>query len=341
MAWVLLFVASAAVVVAAGTVLSREGDAIAEYTGVGRVWIGSILLAGATSLPELATDVSAVRLAAPDLAAGDLFGSSMANMLILGLLELTPPRREVLRTVTLDHALAACLAVVVTASALVLIVLRPAGPWLGVVPPSTPLVLAYAFGTRAIYRHVSRERHADASRVAAAVAPRAASEGAARARGLRSAVLRFAAAALVVLLVAPLFARAAKELAVITGLGTSLVGAWLVGFSTSLPELVASLAAVRMGAFDLAVGNLFGSNGFNMAIFFVLDLASPGGSAFAALSPVHVVTGLVGVLLTALGLAAIVYRAERRFAMLEPDAVLIVLAYFVGLGTIALYAARL
>lgn len=153
----LLFLASAAVIVAAGTVLSRQADAIAERTGIGRVWVGSILLAGATSLPELATDVFAVRLDAADLAAGDLFGSSMANMLILAVIELIAPRRKVFRTVTLDHALAACLALVLTATALVLVVLHPARAWGGVVPPSTLLVAMYGLGTRAIHRHVSRE----------------------------------------------------------------------------------------------------------------------------------------------------------------------------------------
>ena len=76
------FLASGAVIVAAGTVLAKSGDAIAEHTRLGRVWIGSVLLAGATSLPELTTDVAAVRLGVPDLAAGDLFGSSLANMLL-------------------------------------------------------------------------------------------------------------------------------------------------------------------------------------------------------------------------------------------------------------------
>src|SRR3546814_20923918 len=59
-----------------------------DASGIGRVWIGTILLAGATSLPELATDVAAVKIGAADLAAGDLFGSSMANMLIFALVGL-------------------------------------------------------------------------------------------------------------------------------------------------------------------------------------------------------------------------------------------------------------
>lgn len=329
----ILFLTSAAAIVAAGTVLSRQADAIAERTGIGRVWVGSILLAGATSLPELATDISAVRLDAADLAAGDLFGSSMANMLILALIELAAPRRKVFRTVTLDHALAACLALVLTATALVLVVLRPARALGGLVPPSALLVVAYALGTRAIYRHVSRGG-GEGTSPGPTERPTAGASGT-----LRSAIGWFALAAAVILVVAPVFASSAKDLAVVTGLGTSVVGAWLVGFATSLPELVTSVSAVRMGALDLAVGNLFGSNGFNMAIFFALDLVSPGGSVFATLSPVQVVTGLCGLILTALGLAAIVYRAERRYAMLEPDAFLIVAAYVAGLAVIQRFAA--
>jgi cation:H+ antiporter len=108
------------------------------------------------------------------------------------------------------------------------------------------------------------------------------------------------------------------------------VGTWLVGLATSLPELVASLAAVRMGAYDLAVGNLFGSNAFNMAILLPLDLAQPG-SLFAVVDPSHALTGLFAVVLMSLGVAAIVYRAKRKFAMVEPDSLLILAAYLVAL----------
>jgi cation:H+ antiporter len=85
-----------------------------------------------------------------------------------------------------------------------------------------------------------------------------------------------------------------------------------------------------MGAFDLAVGNLFGSNACNMAVFFVLDLVQPG-SLFAALDPSHAVSALFAVVLMSIGLAAIVYRAKRRFAMLEPDSILMLVAYALAL----------
>ena len=78
-AWLIL-AGSAVVIVYAGTKLSRYGDDIADLTGLGRLWIGVVLMAAATSLPELFTTVSAAWIDAPDLAAGDLLGAGMANM---------------------------------------------------------------------------------------------------------------------------------------------------------------------------------------------------------------------------------------------------------------------
>jgi cation:H+ antiporter len=311
------FVLSGIVVVLAGTALTRHADAIADATNLGRLWIGSVLLAGATSLPELATDVAAVRLGALDLAVGDLFGSSMANMLILAVIDLLWPRRQLLQNVALDHVLSASLAISLNALAVVLIAMRPTESLLGVGWGSVALFLAYIAGTRAVYRHATRERARSIG---------AATVNSADAPSLRSSVLGFAIAALVVLAAAPVFAWSAQGIAVITGLGNTFVGTWLVGLSTSLPELVACLAAVRIGSLDLAVGNLFGSNAFNMAIFLALDVAQPG-SLFAMADPSHVLSGSAAVVLMALGVAAIVYRAKRRFAMLEPDSLLMLFAY--------------
>jgi cation:H+ antiporter len=320
MIYAAVFLAAGALVVAAGAALARYGDAIADLSGLGRLWIGSVLLAAATSLPELGTDIAAVRLGAPDLAAGDLFGSSMANMLILAVIDLWPARRRVLRNATLDHALSACLAIVLTALAAVLVLARPGASFLSVSPGSVLLLALYLGGTRAVYRHVRRGQAVQAAETTPVPSGLT----------MRGALLRFGAAAAVVLAVAPVLAWSARGLASATGLGTTFLGTWLVGLTTSLPELATSLAAVRLGAFDLAVGNLFGSNAFNMALFFVLDLVQPG-SIFAGLDPNHALSALFGAILTSLGLAAIVYRAERRYGLLEPDSALMLLAYLLGL----------
>ena len=323
MIYVLAFLASGVVVVFAGTALARHADAIAESTKLGRLWIGAVLLAGATSLPELTTDLFAVRFGATDLAVGDLFGSSMANMLILALIDIIPPRKQVLQQATLDHALAASLAIALNAIAAILVVTRPEFTVLRMGIGSVVLFLTYVAGTRAVYRQAI-------SAGAMLAVPTLAEDIARPQPSLRRSILGFVVAAAVILLAAPGFAWSAKGIAEISGLGNTFVGTWIVGLSTSLPELVASLAAVRMGSFDLAVGNLFGSNAFNMAIFFALDLAQPG-SLFAALDPNHALSGLFAVVLMSLGLAAIVYRAKKRFAMIEPDSFLMLAIYLLGI----------
>ena len=149
-------------------------------------------------------------------------------------------------------------------------------------------------------------------------------------------IVGFAAASLVILVVAPVFAASAQALADITGLATSLIGTWLVGLATSLPELVTSLAAVRLKAYDLAVGNLFGSNAVNMLMFLPLDIAQPGGSIFAAIHPVHALTAVIGIVLMALGHAAIVLRATGHGKLLEPSGALMMAIYAAGLWLIYL-----
>ena len=74
------------IILFAGIKLARYGDAIAEKTGLGRVWIGLVLLAAITSMPELVTGVSSVALVKPpepDLAMGTLLGSCSLNLAIL------------------------------------------------------------------------------------------------------------------------------------------------------------------------------------------------------------------------------------------------------------------
>ncbi|MCS7172048.1 MAG: hypothetical protein N0A24_01320 [Armatimonadetes bacterium] len=325
----LAFVASGGLIVLAGVAIAWYSETIAETTGLGRMWVGAVLLAGATSLPELTTDIFAVRLDAVDLAVGDLFGSSMANMLILAVLDLLFPRKEVLRRATLDHVLTVSLAILLTALATVFVLARPELLVFWIDLASLLLFLVYLAGARAIHHHVRyqsarTELYAPGWQVETQLV-------------LRRAVVGWTLAAIGLLGVAPVFVWSAHGIAEITGLGDTFIGTWLVGLTTSMPELVTSIVAVRMGAVDLAIGNLFGSNAFNMALFLPLDLVQPA-SLFAAADPDHVLSGLVGITLMSLGLVAVVYRAERRFLLLEWGSLLMLAAY--GLGVWLLYRVR-
>jgi cation:H+ antiporter len=148
---------------------------------------------------------------------------------------------------------------------------------------------------------------------------------------LRRALFGFGAATAVLILVVPFLVSSSAEIARITGLGTGFVGMVLVASVTSLPELVSALAAIRLGAFDMAVGNLFGSNIFNMFALALVDVFYTQGRFLGAIDPAFALAGLLGLLLTSLGLIGNLARLERRFVFVELDALLLIIVYLAGL----------
>lgn len=329
--WLLLFIVTGGLVAWAGVNLVRAGDEIARLAGFSRLVAGVLLLGVATSLPEIATDVSASLAGSPDLAVGDLFGSSMANMAVLAVIDLIH-RHRVWPSVEIGHARVASAAIGLTALARLGILTPPgvAVGWLGL----DTLAIAVAYVAM-----VAWMRRSPSGRFGGSALLPVATGWTKPARGqLRPAVLSFAVAAVVILGAAPLLARSARELATATGLGETFVGAAALALATSLPELVAAIAAVRIGAHDLAVGNLFGSNAFNMAALLFADAAYLPGPMLAAVDPSQAVAGTSAVLMMALALAALVHGTETRARRLEPDALLLLLAYLGGL--VAIWSAR-
>lgn len=330
MIW-LVFAASAAAIVVAGARLSRYGDQIADLTGVGRLWIGVVLMSAATSLPEVFTTVSAAWMDAPDLAAGDLFGAGLSNMLTLGLIDLLHRQKRVWQRAALGHTLTAALAMMLTGLAAFFVLLPVNVPHLGVGLGSLTLFILYVLGMRLVFRQEDMERRQREQEALVHGIAGQQDGGTSRRDELRRAGIGFAAGAMVLLVAAPFLAWSAERIAEETGTTATFIGTSLVAITTSLPELVTSIAAVRLGAFDLAVGNLFGSNAFNMAAFFFADVAYRGGGLLSSVSPVHVMTALWSILMMNLGLMGIIYRAEKRFMLIEPDSLLMIVAYVLGL----------
>ena len=133
------------------------------------------------------------------------------------------------------------------------------------------------------------------------------------------------------MIAAPILASSANQIAEQSGVSSGFIGTSLVAIATSLPELVTTLAAVRLGAFDLAVGNLFGSNAFNMAAFFFVDTAYRSGPLLNVVLDTHAMTALWSILLMSTALMGIIYRVEKRYMLIEPDSFVIILGYCLGL----------
>ena len=334
---VLVFLVSAAVLVWAGSSLAGYADQIAERMRMSRLFVGTLMLAFATSLPEVVTDITAARAGAPDLAVGDLFGSSMANMAILGIIDLLY-RGKVWPSVELGHARVAAVAIGLTSIALLNLLTRSEVGigWVGFAP--ILIMLLYILSIAWFRRMPLLARPGlDAPQIPLRK-PTGWSEKASKI-SLRGLWARFGMSALLILVTAPIVTLSVKAIADSTGIAQTFLGAALLAVTTSLPELVASIASVRIGAYDMAVGNLFGSNVANMSVLLFADIAFTDGPILAAVSQSQVVAAIGAILLMAVAVAAIVGESERtRLRKLEPDAIVLLVIYGALLGTIAYYS---
>jgi len=289
-----------------GAKLARYGDKIAEKTGLGGIWVGLLLLAAATSLPELITGIGAVTLVGggegANLALGAVFGSNMFNLLIIALIDTMYRSGPLLSGVSRGHVLLAALGILLIAFAGGSILLGTE-VWDGVIGwvsiYSVVLVLLYLWGSGRIFRREQRQPEARALRY--------------ESTSPRRAYLGFAIAALVIVGAGIWLALIGEEIAAGTGWDTTFVGSLFLAATTSLPELVVCIVALRIGATDMAIANMLGSNMFNMGIVIAGDdLFYRSGSIFSAASSGHVFSAAIAILMTLIVIAGLVFRSRRK-----------------------------
>ncbi|MCA9920844.1 MAG: sodium:calcium antiporter [Anaerolineales bacterium] len=319
MVWI-EFLLSAAVVVYAAIKLAEYGDIIAVRTKLGGLFVGTIFLAGATSLPELIASISSFQSGVPNLAAGNFFGSNMVNVLLLAIVDLINYQVPLLRRIAISHALTAGLTTVLMLVAIISLA-ADIDLTIGWVGWDSLLMIVLYFGGIWLIQRESR---------GPGPAPTAPEPGP-EFPTLRRGVIGFVITAVVIMVVVPFLVDASSEIAVITGLGTGFVGTALLSVVTSLPELLAALAAMRMNAFDMAVGNLFGSSVFNMLGLGIADFFFLDGRFLGAINENFVIVGLLGLLLTNMALVGNLARVERKFLFIEADAIAIVAVYLLGM----------
>ncbi|EEG77587.1 sodium:calcium antiporter [Dethiobacter alkaliphilus] len=316
----LQFLASAILIIAAGTKLTRSADTIAEHTGLGALWAGVFLLPLATSLPELVTSWRAAVILAPDLSVGNVFGSNMFNVAIIAIIDLTQGRGPLLTRVSQRHVFTAAVGIMLTCYvAIIMLVPTPVTVgWVGLNTLFLPVfyVLGNWLLTRFERRHAVEAATIDLS---------------ARERSLGKAIFWFMVAAAVIIVAGISLADSGDAIARETGLGQTLVGSFFIAITTSLPELVTTLTAVRMGVLDMAIGNIFGANLFNVLIIFFADLFYTGGSIMHVISGDHLVSAMMSVILTSIAVAGMIYRSQRSFVRLGFDSMAIVAGYVVAM----------
>lgn len=289
----------------AGQRLSLYGGIIAEEMGLSLTWVGLVLIASVTSLPELATGLSSVAAAdSPDIAVGDVLGSCVFNLMLIVILDFLLRKESVYTRAHIGHALSAGFGVVLIGFVGSSILLSQAGMmWsLGHVGLYTPLILVfYALAIRTLFRYEQAQ-------------PLPLTKREVRKHGisLKQAKLGYVMASLIVIVAGIWLPFVGKEIAGMMGWEEGFVGTLFVALVTSLPEAVVTIFALRLGAVDLALGNILGSNLFNIAILALDDLAYLPGPLLAAVSPAHIISVLSAMMMSGIAIVGLFYRPQKR-----------------------------
>ena len=311
---VLCFAAAAVVVVLSGVRLSLYGDALGERTGLGRGLVGLVFLAAVTSLPELVVSLtSVIRCIDPfqgaDLATGNMLGSNIFNLLILALAALVLPRKFRPGQMQTPHTGSTAYGL------LLLLIFSGAFLWAGrteLLLPGLQCSPGVLFLPLAYILFLKREHHLHKETAAEEHLP--SEQHLTQLPALRfysvllGLCLLIIAGGIALSLLGSRMALPKAEGGF--GLEASLIGTLFLAISTSLPELVISLTSVRMGFMDMAVGNVLGSNMFNLLIIFAADIALRGGSLLRYASDKHWSSVAVIALLTLF--AALLLRSRNR-----------------------------
>jgi cation:H+ antiporter len=318
------FVLCTLAIVYAGVKLSRYGDIIAEKTGLGRTWIGVVLMASVTSLPELVTGASSVTYAGvPNIAVGDVLGSCVFNMLIFAFLDAVYRPTPISAKAHSGHILSAGFGILLLGTVSLSIFFARHTPrlgWIGVY--SLIFIVVYFFAMRMVYSYEKKQ-------VALSI-----NESMDLQYGdipTKRAVFNYAINAVIVIIAAMFLPKIGEGIAESTGLGQSFVGNIFIAISTSLPEVVVSLAAVKMGAVDLAIGNLFGSNIFNILILAIDDVLFVKGPLLSFVNQNHAISAISAIMMTAIAIIGLTYRAEKKRMLLAWDSAGIVMVYAINL----------
>lgn len=303
------FLVCATIIFFAGKRLSYYGNLMAELSSFGKAWIGLILMAAVTSLPELMVGISStVIVQSADLAVGDILGSCAFNLGVLSMMDIfTPKNRPLFSHISRSHILAAAFGIILIALAGLSLFLDKdivISPFVGL--SSFSFFVVYLIAVKSIFNYQQgKESESEYSH-----------DSINKTLTLMQVVIRYAFFALIIVLAALTLPYFSERISDETGLGKSFVGTLFLAASTSLPEIAVSLAAIRMGATDMAVGNLLGSNLFNVFILFLDDVFYAQGHLLKDASDVNLLSAFFVIMMTGIAIIGFIFpNKEKKFIM--------------------------
>ena len=351
-----IFAVASAIVWLAGTKLSHYADVISERTGLGQAFVGLLLLATATSLPEIATTVTATFIGSVPLVVGNLLGGVSMQTAVLALVDAVAVSggaltRRTPKPALLLHGLLLVLLLTIALTSIAL----GGGPAIYHVGAGTVALFGvYLAGVYLAQRYERNPRwqavdpgrpedtsdadNTDSRRADEDSGPRDRLRQRYRGTSLGRIVFYFCAGASAILAAGWTIAQVGDALAKQTGIGGTLVGFVLVAVATSLPEVSTTFSAARLGAFSMVFANIFGGNAFDAALLFVADVLYRDGPVLAAVESWAVLAAALGIAMTCVYLWGLVERGDRTIFRMGIDSALVIVLYASGVA--ALYFIR-
>lgn len=333
------FVVLAAAIWMAGTRLSHLADAIGEITGIGHAIMGLLFLAGITELPELVTTATAALKGNAILALNNMLGGipmqtailAVADMIALRVALTSSPQKltPILEAVLLALLLMAMFAVISIGE-----ISLVTGLGLG----ATILAGLYLLFIYALNRYEREHAWQPVDAIGPTTVEPHMKLNSLRGLPLRSLALRSCIAAMVILVCGVLLVEVCETIAIQSSLGNSFIGVTLLAATTSLPELSTTIAAVRMGAYTMAISNIFGSNLLMVFILLPADLLYREGEILAQADHTSQIALLSGIAVTLIYIVGLLVRDKPRILGMGIDSIVVMAVY---LGTLfAFYIAR-
>jgi cation:H+ antiporter len=331
-----VFIAGAVATWIAGTQLSRATDALDVRFGLGEALGGAVLLSIAGSLPEIAITVAAISAGNLGIAAGNLIGGIAVQTLVLVLCDraVKGDRPLTFLVGSLIPVLEGGLVIMAVAIMLLGTMLPPSVAVLGVSPASIGIVITWITGIVIIDRVRRREpwkvtmQGSQAGRGHKRMPHPTAPTPMATASTARVIAL-FAATSAIILVAGVALEASGSGLAELIGVDGIVFGATVLAAATALPEISTGLEAVRLGDNQLAMGDVFGGNAFQLTIFLLADLLA-ARPVLPEAGPASTWLGTLGIVMTTIFVGTVLIRPTRRFAGFGIDSILVTIVFVIG-----------
>ncbi len=311
----LKFFALIGIVVLSGEKLSCYAGKIAKKTGLSQGLVGATLVAVITSFPELMSGISSVAVVkSPPMLFGEIVGSCMFNLSILALVNLLIKRENIFYTVSQKHKISGLTNVGILILTIVFLFYKiGAIGFVGI--PSLIIIAYYVVSIYFIYQKEEMEEPDE------------------ELKDEKNLFLKFSFYSAFIVGASFYLPIVAEEIAKNYGFTMSFAGIVFVGIVTSLPELVVSLSAIRHNLIGISVGNIFGSNLFNLTIPSMVDVFYKKGSLWHGANLGLFLSYIVTLLVTVFTVSQykITKKKNKTFNYVSISSLIIFIAYFVVL----------